>query len=114
MRADRDRLDQILLNLIGNAVKYTPPGGRIDVSVEHDDTSVSITVADTGPGIPDDKRQTIFQPFVQLRNAGDVSSGGVGLGLAISRDLARAMRGDITVESEEGAGSRFTLVLPRS
>jgi PAS domain S-box-containing protein len=114
VRADRDRLDQILLNLIGNAVKYTPSGGRIDVSVEHDEKSASIIVKDTGPGIPADKLQVIFQPFVQLRTGGDVSSGGVGLGLAISRDLARAMGGDITVVSTADAGSSFTLRLPRT
>ena len=112
--ADRDRLDQIMLNLIGNAVKYTPAGGHIRVSVHCDPTSVAISVSDNGPGIPEDKRQLIFQPFVQLGSSTEATASGVGLGLAISRDLARVMGGDIDVKSSEGQGSTFTLRLPRS
>ena len=112
--ADQDRLDQIILNLIGNAVKYTPDGGAIKVDVRCDPKTVSISVRDTGPGIPKKKQQLIFQPFVQLGSPSDATASGVGLGLAISRDLARAMGGDIQIESVEGKGSNFTLTLPRS
>jgi PAS domain S-box-containing protein len=114
VRADRDRLDQIMLNLIGNAVKYTPKGGSIRVTVDAEPALVRIRVRDTGPGIPVDKRQVIFQPFVQLAPNLETTTSGVGLGLAISRDLARAMNGDVQVESEEGKGSTFTLTLPRT
>ena len=112
--ADPDRVRQILVNLVMNAVKYCPTGkGRITLNSSATDDTVNIHVADTGPGIPAEKLEAIFEPFVQL--AGGVASrqGGVGLGLAISRDLARAMKGDLTVESTVGVGSRFTLTLPR-
>jgi signal transduction histidine kinase len=112
--ADPDRLDQIVLNLLANAVKFTPPGGKVELIVGCDAESVTISVKDTGPGIPPEKQAAIFQPFVQLAAPGDASGGGVGLGLAISRDLARAMDGDISVSSEVGRGSRFSLRLPRS
>jgi PAS domain S-box-containing protein len=114
VRADRDRLDQIMLNLVGNAVKYTPSGGAVTVAVDCDPRTVSVSVRDTGPGIPADKHQVIFQPFVQLGPANEGTSRGVGLGLAISRDLARAMGGDVRVESANGSGSTFVLTLPRA
>ena len=114
VRADRDRLDQILLNLIGNAVKYTPSGGSIRVSVDCDPRTVSISVADTGPGIPEDQRDVIFRPFVQLGTTADRPAGGVGLGLAISRDLAHAMDGEVRVKRSSPAGSTFVLTLPRA
>lgn len=110
--ADPDRMRQILMNVLSNAVKFTPRGGeiRLDFGVSAD--SVAIHVSDTGPGIPSDKSEEIFQPFAQL-DAGRAHRQGMGLGLAISRDLARVMHGDLTVESTEGVGSRFTLTLPR-
>jgi signal transduction histidine kinase len=112
VRADRDRLDQIMLNLIGNAVKYTPNGGSINVSVDCDPKTVRIAVSDTGPGVPKEKQEVIFQPFVQLGSSAEATASGVGLGLAISRDLARAMKGDVSVASN-GKGSTFILTLPR-
>lgn len=113
--ADQSRLHQILMNLVTNAVKYTPIGGGIITlgSTVTPDT-VLIHVTDRGSGIPVDKREAIFEPFVQLSTGLADRQGGVGLGLAISRDLARAMRGDITVDSAIGVGSRFTLALPRT
>jgi signal transduction histidine kinase len=112
--ADPNRVRQILLNLLMNAVKYTPPNGTITLTCEVVDDGVLAHVADTGPGIPTDKLEAIFEPFVQLTAGLADRKGGVGLGLAISRDLARAMNGDLTVESRVGVGSRFTLRLPRS
>jgi PAS domain S-box-containing protein len=114
VRADHDRLDQIVLNLLANAVKFTPAGGAVRVTVVCDLISVRINVIDTGPGIPLDKREAIFQPFVQLASRTDALVPGVGLGLAISRDLARAMGGDISVSNNGGAGAVFTVRLPRS
>jgi signal transduction histidine kinase len=110
--ADLDRVRQILVNLLMNAVKYTPDGGNIKLSCEVVGDTVVAHVTDTGPGIPGEKLDSIFEPFVQLTSGLADRRGGVGLGLAISRDLARAMEGDLTVESTVGVGSRFTLSLP--
>ena len=114
VRADAERLQQILLNLLGNAIKFTPSGGRISVSCEARDEMVDIRVADTGRGIPEDKHAAIFEPFVQAERALNRPNEGVGLGLTISRDLARGMGGDITVASAPGEGATFTLTLPRA
>ena len=113
VRADRDRLQQILLNLLSNASKFTPSGGRVRVRCWRDGDRVAIAVADTGRGIPADRLSQIFEPFVQVHREVDARNHkGLGLGLAISRDLARAMGGDIYVESELGKGSTFTVFLP--
>jgi signal transduction histidine kinase len=112
--ADADRVRQILVNLIMNAVKYTPAGGTIAVSCAAVGETVVARVVDTGPGIPADRLESIFEPFVQLTAGLTNRRGGVGLGLPISRDLARAMKGDVVVETTAGAGSCFTLVLPRA
>ena len=109
--ADPDRVQQILLNLLTNAIKFTPPGGRIWIDCERREGDVLVHVNDTGIGIPDDKLADIFEPFVQASAAVRESDRGVGLGLSISRELARAMGGDLSVTSEEGRGSRFTLTL---
>jgi PAS domain S-box-containing protein len=112
--ADRTKAEQIVLNLLSNAVKFTPAGGRVVVSCMLADDQGVITVRDTGPGIPPDKQDAIFEPFVQLGRSLTSPHEGTGLGLAISRDLARAMGGDVTVESEVDAGSTFKLTLPRA
>jgi signal transduction histidine kinase len=111
--ADADRVRQILVNLIMNAVKYTPAGGTITVSCATLGDTVVARVADTGPGIPANRLESIFEPFVQLTSGLTDRRGGVGLGLPISRDLARAMNGDVVVESTSPDGSCFTLILPR-
>ena len=113
VRADPEKLRQILLNLLSNSVKFTPTGGHIDLACEVTREEVCISVADTGIGIPEDKLTVIFEPFVQVRSDLTRTSEGTGLGLAISRDLARGMGGDLTVVSTLGVGSVFTLVLPR-
>lgn len=113
VRADADRLQQILLNLLGNAIKFTPHGGSIAVGCEVRENRVSIHVRDTGRGIPADQLDRIFEPFVQVnRQPLELSRQGAGLGLAISRELAHAMGGAITVSSVVGEGSTFTLTLP--
>lgn len=113
MRADPDRLQQILLNLLGNASKFTPPGGRVSVRWWADGEWVRIAVADTGRGIPAELLSQIFEPFVQANPGIDArKQKGMGLGLAISRELVRAMGGEITVESIVGQGSTFTVSLP--
>ncbi|MEO5817836.1 MAG: ATP-binding protein [Gemmatimonadaceae bacterium] len=110
VRADREKAEQILINLLTNALKFTPPGGRVTVDAAPDESGVwaNIRVADTGIGIKKEKLQSIFEPFVQLQER---QTEGSGLGLAISRDLAVGMGGDLHVASEQGRGSIFTLQL---
>jgi PAS domain S-box-containing protein len=113
VRADRDRLQQVLANLLTNATKFTDGPGAITVIADATADRVRIAVQDTGIGIPPNRLQHIFDPFVQVDPRLARSREGAGLGLAISRDLARKMSGDIQVESELGVGSTFSLVLPR-
>jgi PAS domain S-box-containing protein len=112
VRGDVERIKQIVLNLLGNAVKFTEPAGTIRLSCYPSDATVEIAVHDSGVGIPADRLDSVFEPFVRLRNATDKP--GTGLGLSISRDLARAMGGDVVATSTAGQGSRFALVLRRS
>jgi signal transduction histidine kinase len=114
--ADRDKLGQIVLNLLSNAVKFTPVGGRITVALAATDGGpehATVRITDTGVGIPSDKLDAVFEPFVQVRSDYTRQVEGTGLGLAISRDLARGMGGDLRVTSEVGRGSTFELVLRR-
>jgi signal transduction histidine kinase len=111
-RTDPDKLRQILINLLSNAVKFTPAGGRIKVSCATQEKTVSISVEDNGPGIPVDKLEAVFEPFVQLDRGLTRTTEGTGLGLPISRGLARGMGAEITLQSQLGKGSVFTLLLP--
>ena len=113
-RADADKVRQVVLNLLSNAVKFTPEGGMVSLECDGDETTVRIHVRDTGPGIDTERLGSIFEPFVQGHWALNKPNDGVGLGLAISRDLARGMGGDVTVATEVGVGSSFTLCLPRA
>jgi signal transduction histidine kinase/DNA-binding NarL/FixJ family response regulator len=110
---DPERLQQVLLNLLSNAIKFTPDGGRIDVTCSASRNTMRVEVRDTGVGIPSDKLEHIFEPFVQLDRGQTSPNAGTGLGLAISRDLARSMGGDLVVESSLDEGSVFTLSVPR-
>jgi signal transduction histidine kinase/PAS domain-containing protein len=115
VETDAERAQQVLLNLLTNAIKFTPSGGHVSLACEADETRTRIHVRDTGCGIPADALERVFQPFVQIGRQNDRSGRqGVGLGLAISRDLARKMRGDVTVTSTLGTGSDFVLTLPRA
>jgi signal transduction histidine kinase len=113
LRADEERTRQVLLNLVGNAIKFTEPGGWVILSCDADGEWARIHVRDNGRGIPTDKLKAVFDPFMQVGRRLNKPEDGVGLGLAISRDLARGMGGDLTVQSTAGEGSTFTLVLPR-
>jgi signal transduction histidine kinase len=112
--ADPEKGRQILLNLLANAIKFTDRGGRVWLTADAAGDWVEIAVHDTGIGIPADRLASVFDPFVQVHRSLSRPVDGTGLGLAISRDLARGMGGDITVVSEPGRGSTFTLRLPRS
>jgi PAS domain S-box-containing protein len=111
---DPDKVRQILINLLSNAIKFTAPGGHISLTCEEEDEMMCISVDDDGAGIPPDKLDAIFEPFVQVDRDYSSQHQGTGLGLSISRDLARRMGGDLTVKSTLGEGSRFTLALPRA
>ena len=116
VRADREKVQQILLNLLSNAAKFTGAGGEIVVESVHRAGApagmVLLRVTDTGIGIARDKQDEIFDPFVQVHRDLTRTIEGTGLGLAISRDLARGMGGELRVRSHEGSGSSFTLSLP--
>ena len=116
--ADPDKLRQILLELLSNAIKFTDRGGYVMVDVGFPigmpEDVVMIRVADSGCGIPRAKQEEIFEPSGQMQGAQSVSAAGIGRGLPISRDLARAMSGDLRVRSDEGQGSVFTITLPRA
>jgi signal transduction histidine kinase len=103
---DGDRVFQIVSNLVSNAFRWTPDGGRVSLALAQDNGTISVSVADTGPGIKPNERERIFRPFWSRDGAG------TGLGLAIARELAVALGGRIELESEPGAGSRFDLLLP--
>jgi PAS domain S-box-containing protein len=113
-RGDPDKVTQILINLLSNAIKFTPRGGHIAIVCDETDGMIRISVVDDGAGIPADKLEAIFEPFVQVNRDYSSKHEGTGLGLAISRDLARRMGGDLTVSSRLGEGSTFTLALPRA
>jgi signal transduction histidine kinase len=111
--ADREKLRQIVINLLSNAIRHSPSGSAITIGAHRAGQQlVGIVVADSGPGIPLAQQEAIFEPFVQLDRSFTSSIEGVGLGLAISRDLARGMGGDLTVQSAPGKGARFMLTLP--
>jgi signal transduction histidine kinase len=113
--ADREKVQQILINLLSNALKFTPAGGRVSVDAltrSEYPGMVLVRVTDSGIGIPPEKQASVFEPFVQVDMSRTRRQEGTGLGLAISRDLARGMGGDLRVESVEGRGSTFTLLLP--
>jgi signal transduction histidine kinase len=126
IRADREKLQQILLNLLGNAIKFTDARGGVPGRVEvtcsapaaggagDGDGVVRLHIRDTGMGIAPEKLASVFEPFVQADQRLTRPQEGIGLGLAISRDLARGMGGDLTAESTPGVGSTFTLTMPRA
>jgi signal transduction histidine kinase len=115
VRADPEKMRQVLLNLLANAVKFTDAGGEVSLSCSSDMHSVHMSVKDTGRGIAPDQLAHVFDPFVQVdRHLTPMSQQGVGLGLAISRDLALGMGGRLDAKSTLGKGSEFVLTLPKA
>jgi signal transduction histidine kinase len=106
IQSDGDRVLQVISNLLSNAFRWTPDGGHIELTLEAANGSVNVEIADSGPGIPAEHRERIFQAFIS--NDAD----GTGLGLPIARELALALGGTIELDSQPGRGSRFRLVLP--
>jgi len=108
---DRDRLQQVMVNLLDNAIKYSPDGGQVTVSVQSRPDAVRLSVADQGLGIPLAEQQRVFEKFYRLDTQLTRAGGGTGLGLYITRELVRRMGGTIAVRSEPGVGSTFTVDL---
>jgi signal transduction histidine kinase len=107
LETDGDRVLQVITNLLSNAFRWTPDGGRVGLALTQVDGTIRVAVDDSGPGIPNEQRDRIFRPF--WSRDGD---GGTGLGLAIARELATALGGEIELETAPGKGSRFEFVLP--
>ncbi len=114
VRGDETQLTSMFTNLIDNAVKYTPPGGRVEVIGGSEDSEIVIRIADTGIGIPEGKLSRIFERFYRVDRARSKATGGTGLGLSIVRHVAENHGGRVTVESTPGEGSTFTVHLPRT
>jgi two-component system, OmpR family, phosphate regulon sensor histidine kinase PhoR len=112
IRADRDRLAQVLINLLDNAVKFTPDGGRIRIRARAANGHMEFAVSDNGPGIPADELGRIFERFYRVERSRDRREGGTGLGLAIAKHLVQAMEGSIEAESDPGSGATFRVTLP--
>ncbi len=112
VRADGEKCEQVVLNLLSNAMKFTKRGGCVEIMCTREPDGVAISVSDTGVGIPRDKLGIVFEPFIQVDPSLTRQRDGTGLGLAISRQLARGMGGELTAVSTPGVGSVFTLILP--
>jgi signal transduction histidine kinase len=114
IEGDRDLLKQLLLNVVDNAIKYSPDGGEVVISLHRDDEQVLVTIEDSGPGIPAAQMDRIFERFYRVDGDQSRTVGGTGIGLAISKWIAQAHGGDIRVETREGQGSRFVITLPHA
>ncbi|MEN6372622.1 MAG: ATP-binding protein [Armatimonadota bacterium] len=114
VHADEQQVEQVLDNLLRNAIKYTPEGGMVTISAAEDNDSVSLIVFDTGIGIPENEIPKIFERFYRVDKAHSRRIGGTGLGLAIVKDIMDAHNGTITVETELGRGSTFTVSFPKN
>ena len=110
--ADRERLHQVLFNLVDNAIRFTPAGGEVRIEAHRHDGSVEVSVADTGVGIPAEALPRLFERFYRVDSARARGDGGTGIGLAIARSVVEAHGGTISAESEPGHGSTFTFDLP--
>ena len=112
IQGDYDRLRRLLLNLVDNGIKYTPPGGQVTLSLKREDGRASLRVADTGIGLSPEDQERVFQRFYRSTEARSGGQGGAGLGLCIARSIAEAHGGKIEVVSKTGQGSTFTVLLP--
>jgi len=113
-QGDQATLERALLNLVDNAVRYTPAGGKVEISTTPADDWVDIAVQDSGPGVAPEDAARVFEPFVRLEAGRAQEAEGSGLGLAIARSIVTAHGGTLTLDSTPGTGSRFTIRLPRS
>ena len=114
IHGDSDRLQQVLNNLVGNAIKYTPEGGKVRIDCKELGKDVAISIGDSGIGIREEDQQKLFQRFFRVRSSETRKIRGTGLGLSIAKTIVDAHRGRLTVHSEHGKGSVFTVTLPAS
>jgi signal transduction histidine kinase len=112
VQADQSKLKQILINLVGNSLKFTPAGGYVYLSTHMENNNLHIQVEDTGIGISQENKKILFEPFKQIDSSLNRQYDGTGLGLSLVRKLIEMHNGKITVKSEEGKGSIFTIILP--
>ena len=112
VRLDPERILQVLRNLMGNAVKFTPKGGQVSIAAKIHDGNLEVSVKDSGPGIPAESLGSIFEKFSQGNHAGANNRQGTGLGLAIAKNIITSHGGSIWAESQLGSGSKFVFVLP--
>lgn len=110
--ADKERIEQVLINIMSNAIKYTPDGGRIDVMANASDDELTVRVKDTGIGIPEEDVPHLFERFYRVEKSRTSETGGTGLGLAIAKEIVEAHGGSISIESKQGEGSTVTICLP--
>ena len=114
MFGDKERIEQVVTNIIGNAIKYTPDGGRISVKVAKKEGDMyAISVTDTGVGIPGEDLEHIFERFYRVDKSRSTDAGGTGLGLSIAKDIIDAHGGDISINSEYGKGTTVVITLPK-
>jgi two-component system phosphate regulon sensor histidine kinase PhoR len=113
MEADRDKIKQVLLNLLSNAIKYNRPNGTVIITANFDESDLSITIQDTGVGIPEESIPHLFEKFYRVREH-EGKAGGTGLGLSISKQIIQGHNGRIEVKSKMGVGTSFTVYIPRS
>jgi signal transduction histidine kinase len=111
---DAQKLYQVFLNILDNAVKYSDPGARVDISVEEEELFLAVRVSDTGVGIPEEDLNQLFERFYRVNKDRSRSTGGSGLGLAISKEIVTLHGGEIEVESEVGVGSTFVVRIPKA
>lgn len=114
IRADPGRLKEALLNILNNAIKYTPSGGTVSITLTEEKTTLTIVIKDTGIGIPKEGQSRLFQKFVRMDNAKKVDANGSGLGLFIVKRIIDGHNGSVTFESEEGTGTAFYITLPKA
>ena len=112
--ANRDQIEQVLINLLDNAIKYTPNGGRVDIRAEESGDLLTVHVSDTGIGIMSQDLPRVFERFYRVDKARSRQSGGTGLGLAIVKHIVETHGGSVTVQSEYGRGTTFVFTLSRS
>lgn len=113
VNCDGQRIEQVLTNLISNAIKFTPPGGQVTISADVESDLLRFVIADTGRGIPSEALPRVFDKFFQVQSSTESGAKGTGLGLAIAKHIVELHGGTIGVESETGRGSRFSFTLPR-
>jgi signal transduction histidine kinase len=112
IRGDYAKIEQVITNLLDNAMKFTPPGGRITITLEHDGQFLKTSIQDTGVGIPPEKRSKIFERFYRVEQESPSKVNGTGLGLHIAKNLIEMHGGQISVTSDVGKGSEFSFTLP--